>query len=39
MAFYFVLNSQAQVVSGRNEQSTQTPWHGAQCSCIGCIGL
>jgi len=35
----FLLNSQAQGVSGKNEQSTQTPWRGAQCSCIGCIGL
>jgi len=35
----FLLNSQAQGVSGKNEQSTQTPWPGAQCSCIGCIGL
>jgi len=25
----FLLNSQAQGVSGKNEQSTQTPWHGA----------
>jgi len=25
----FLLNSQAQVVSGKNEQSTQTPWRGA----------
>jgi len=24
----FLLNSQAQGVSGKNEQSTQTPWHG-----------
>ena len=36
----FLLNSQAQGVSGKNEQSTQTPWRGrqrrgAQCSCIG----
>ena len=35
----FQLNSQAQDVSGKNEQSTQTPCRGAQCSCIGCIGL
>jgi len=35
----FLLNSQAQGVSGKNEKSTQTPWRGAQCSCIGCIGL
>jgi len=35
----FLLNSQAQGVSGKNEQSTQTPWRGAQCNCIGCIGL
>jgi len=35
----FLLNSKAQGVSDRNEQSTQTPWRGAQCSCIGCIGL
>jgi len=35
----FLLISQAQGVSGKNEQSTQTPWRGAQCSCIGCIGL
>jgi len=35
----FLLNSQAQGVCGKNEQSTQTPSHGAQCSCIGCIGL
>jgi len=34
----FLLNSQAQGVSGKSEQSTQTPWQGAQCSCIGCIG-
>ena len=25
----FVLNSQAQGASGKNEQSTQTPWPGA----------
>jgi len=31
----FLLNSQAQGVPGRNEQSTETPWRGAQCSCIG----
>ena len=31
----FLLNSQAQGVSGKNEQSSQTPWRGAQCSCIG----
>jgi len=31
----FLLNSQAQGVSGKNEQSTQTPWRGAQCSCVG----
>jgi len=24
----FLLNSQAQGVSGKNEQSTQTPWRG-----------
>jgi len=30
-----LLNSQAQGVSGKNEQSTQTPRRGAQCSCIG----
>jgi len=35
----FLLNSQAQGVSGKNEQSTQTPWRVAQCSCIGWIGL
>jgi len=35
----FLLNSQAQGVSGKNEQSTQTPRRGAECSCIGCIGL
>jgi len=35
----FLLSSQAQGVSGKNEQSTQTPWRGAQCSCIDCIGL
>jgi len=35
----FLLNSQSQGVSGKNEQSTQTQWRGAQCSCIGCIGL
>jgi len=29
-----LLNSQAQGVSGKNEQSTQTPWCGAQCSRI-----
>jgi len=34
-----LLNSQAQGVSGKNEQSTQTPWRGAKCGCIGCIGL
>jgi len=28
----FLLNSQALGVSGKNEQS---PWRGAQCSCIG----
>jgi len=26
----FLLNSQVQGVSGKNEQSTQTPWRGAQ---------
>jgi len=31
----FLLNPQAQGVSGKDEQSTQTPWRGAQCSCIG----
>jgi len=31
----FLLNSQAQGSSGKNELSTQTPWRGAQCSCIG----
>jgi len=31
----FLLNSHAQGVSGKNEQSTQTPWRGTQCSCIG----
>jgi len=31
----FLLNSQAQGVSGKNAQFTQTPWRGAQCSCIG----
>jgi len=31
----FLLNSQAEGVSGKNEWSTQTPWRGAQCSCIG----
>jgi len=35
----FLLNSQAQGVTGKNEQSTQTPRRGGQCSCIGCIGL
>jgi len=35
----FLLNYQAQSVSGKNEQSTQTPWRRAQCSCIGCISL
>jgi len=41
----FLLNSRAQGVSGKNEQPTETPWRGApqkrgaQCSCIGCIGL
>jgi len=35
----FLLNSQAQGASGKNEQSSQTPWRGAQCSCISCIGL
>jgi len=25
----FLLNSQAQGLSGKNEQSTQTPWRGA----------
>jgi len=29
------LNSQAQGVSGKNKQSTQTPWRGSQCGCIG----
>jgi len=32
-------NSRAQRVSGKNEQLVQTPWRGAQCSRIGCIGL
>jgi len=31
----FLLDSQAQGGSGKKEQSTQTPWRGAQCSCIG----
>jgi len=31
----FLLNSQAQGVSGKNAQSNQTTWHGGQCSCIG----
>jgi len=31
----FLLNSQVQGVSGKNEQSTQTPWRGTQSSCIG----
>jgi len=31
----FLLNSQAQGVFGKNQQSTQTPWRGAQYSCIG----
>jgi len=31
----FLLNSQEQGVSGKNEQSTQTLWRGAKCSCIG----
>jgi len=35
----FLLNSQARGVSGKNEQSTQTPWCGAQRSCIVCISL
>jgi len=35
----FLLNPQAQGVSGKNEQCSQTSWCGAQCSCIGCIGL
>jgi len=35
----FLLNSQAQGVSGKNEYSTQTPRRGRQCSCIGCISL
>jgi len=35
----FLLNFQAQGASGKNEQFTQTPWRGAQCSCIGCISL
>jgi len=34
----FLLNSRAQGVSEKNEQSSQTPWRGTQCSCIGCIG-
>jgi len=35
----FLPNSREQGVSGKYEQLTQTPWCGAQCSCIGCIGL
>jgi len=35
----FLRNSQAQSDSGKNEQSTQTPWRRVQCSSIGCIGL
>jgi len=31
----FLLTSQAQGASGKNELSTQTLWRGAQCSCIG----
>jgi len=34
-----LLNYRAQNVFGKNEQSIQTSWCGAQCSCIGCIGL
>jgi len=26
----FLLNSQSQGLSGKNEQSSQTPWRGAQ---------
>jgi len=29
------LNSQVRGVSGKNEQSAQTSWRGAQCSGIG----
>jgi len=39
MALPFLLNYQAQGAFGKNEQSTQTPWRGAQCSCIGCSGV
>jgi len=31
----FLLNYQAQGASGKIKQSTQTPWRGAQCTCIG----
>jgi len=39
----YLLNSRAQVVSGKNEQSTQTPWRRAsealgQMQLHGCIG-
>ena len=32
-------NSRVRAVSGKNEQPAQTAWRGAQCNCIGCIGL
>ena len=32
-------NYRAQRVSGKNKEPAQTPWRGAQCSRIGCIGL
>jgi len=34
-----LLKCQAQGVSGRNEQPTQTPLGEAECSCIGCVAL
>jgi len=30
----FCYNSREQEVSGQNEHPDQTPWRGAQCSCI-----
>jgi len=35
----FLPNYLTQGVSGKNEQSAQTPWRGAQCSYIDCISL
>jgi len=33
--FYGILKRNSQDVSGKYEQSTQTPWRAAQCTYIG----